>query len=90
MMLIYILIIIHWLSNITYVVFELYSFLTYMFMVFALYPFARGYNNREHKWQCKDIEIQRLVVRSLDAFLDGTTSETSQHQLVKVFKNLLY
>ncbi|KAL2473204.1 BTB/POZ domain-containing protein [Forsythia ovata] len=42
----------------------------------------RSCNNRR-KWNCSDIEIQRLVIRSIDAFLDCISTETSQHPLVK-------
>ncbi|KAL1823031.1 hypothetical protein ACET3Z_009809 [Daucus carota] len=49
----------------------------------ALNLAPRSYNNRERKWQCPDIEIQRLILRSTDAFLDSITNETSQHPLVK-------
>ncbi|KAL0443180.1 UNVERIFIED_CONTAM: BTB/POZ domain-containing protein [Sesamum latifolium] len=35
------------------------------------------------KWQCSDIEIQRLVLRSVDAFLDCISTETLQYPLVK-------
>ncbi|KAK2971978.1 hypothetical protein RJ640_004998 [Escallonia rubra] len=35
------------------------------------------------KWYSADIEIQRLVVRSIDAFLDSISSEALQHPLVK-------
>ncbi|KAL0306141.1 UNVERIFIED_CONTAM: BTB/POZ domain-containing protein [Sesamum radiatum] len=39
------------------------------------------------KWQCPDIEIQRLVLRSVDAFLDCISTETLQYPLVKVFES---
>ncbi|CAK9157782.1 unnamed protein product [Ilex paraguariensis] len=40
-------------------------------------------DDKGRKWHCTDIEMQRLVVRSIDAFLDCISSETSQHPLVK-------
>ncbi|KAG8386600.1 hypothetical protein BUALT_Bualt03G0165200 [Buddleja alternifolia] len=43
---------------------------------------CRSSDNRE-KWHCSDIEIQRMVLRSIDAFLDCISSETLQHPLVK-------
>ncbi|KAK6149499.1 hypothetical protein DH2020_017024 [Rehmannia glutinosa] len=42
----------------------------------------RSWENRE-KWHCSDIEIQRLVLRSIDAFLECISSETLQYPLVK-------
>ncbi|KAA8527155.1 hypothetical protein F0562_008616 [Nyssa sinensis] len=42
-----------------------------------------SHEDKGRKWHCTDIEIQRLVVRSIDAFLDCTSTETSQHPLVK-------
>lgn len=44
-----------------------------------------GLRNDEggRKWCCTDVETQRHVVRSIDAFLDCISSETSQHPLVK-------
>ncbi|KAL8461975.1 hypothetical protein ACS0TY_033167 [Phlomoides rotata] len=41
-----------------------------------------SWENRE-KWKCSDIEIQRLVLRSVDAFLECISSETLQYPLVK-------
>ncbi|PWA98974.1 Armadillo-like helical [Artemisia annua] len=35
------------------------------------------------KWSCTDAETQRHVVRSIDAFLDCISSDTSHHPLVK-------
>lgn len=49
---------------------------------------GRSCNNRERKWQCTDVEIQRLILRSMDAFLDSITNETSHHPLVKVLNNI--
>ncbi|KAL7217359.1 hypothetical protein ACSBR1_029123 [Camellia fascicularis] len=46
----------------------------------------RSYGDKGRKWQCADIEIQRLVIRSIDAFLDCISVETNtilQHPLVK-------
>ncbi|PIN07585.1 hypothetical protein CDL12_19850 [Handroanthus impetiginosus] len=35
------------------------------------------------RWHCSDIEIQRMVLRSMDAFLECISSETLQYPLVK-------
>ncbi|KAI3456713.1 hypothetical protein Pfo_013376 [Paulownia fortunei] len=43
---------------------------------------CRSWENRE-KWYCSDIEIQRLVLRSIDAFLECISGETLQYPLVK-------
>ncbi|KAL3627094.1 hypothetical protein CASFOL_028457 [Castilleja foliolosa] len=40
------------------------------------------WGNKE-KWYCSDIETQRLVLRSIDAFLECISSETLQNPLVK-------
>ncbi|PKI47678.1 hypothetical protein CRG98_031964 [Punica granatum] len=37
----------------------------------------------KRKWECKDIEIQRHVLRSIGSFLDGITQETRHDALVK-------
>ncbi|XP_073154231.1 BTB/POZ domain-containing protein At1g04390-like isoform X2 [Henckelia pumila] len=44
-----------------------------------------GCKNRESakKWHCPDFEIQKLVIRSIDAFLECISSESLQHPLVK-------
>ncbi|KAK4398716.1 BTB/POZ domain-containing protein [Sesamum angolense] len=42
-----------------------------------------GSSESRGKWQCPDIEIQRLVLRSVDAFLDCISTETLQYPLVK-------
>nr|XP_043627315.1 BTB/POZ domain-containing protein At1g04390 [Erigeron canadensis] len=44
-----------------------------------------GFRNEEEgsRWYCTDVETQRHVVRSVDAFLDCISSETSHHPLVK-------
>lgn len=39
------------------------------------------------RWCCTDVETQRHVVRSIDAFLDCISSDTSQHPLVKVLSD---
>ncbi|KAL7592690.1 hypothetical protein Lser_V15G33945 [Lactuca serriola] len=46
---------------------------------------ALGLRNDEggRRWCCTDVETQRHVVRSIDAFLDCISSDTSQHPLVK-------
>lgn len=41
-------------------------------------------NKKGHNWSCTDLEIQRLVIRSIDAFLDCISSETARNPLVKV------
>ncbi|XP_043702406.1 BTB/POZ domain-containing protein At1g04390 isoform X2 [Telopea speciosissima] len=43
----------------------------------------KSYNNRERKWHCTDVEIQRLALRSISAFLDCISPETSEHSIVK-------
>ncbi|XP_042477288.1 BTB/POZ domain-containing protein At1g04390 isoform X2 [Macadamia integrifolia] len=43
----------------------------------------KSYNNRERKWRCADVEIQRLALRSISAFLDCISSETSELTIVK-------
>ncbi|XP_024959662.1 BTB/POZ domain-containing protein At1g04390 isoform X4 [Cynara cardunculus var. scolymus] len=44
-----------------------------------------GLRNDEggRRWCCTDVETQRHVVRSIDAFLDCISSDTSQHPLIK-------
>lgn len=41
-------------------------------------------NKKGHNWSCTDLEIQGLVIRSIDAFLDCISSETARNPLVKV------
>ncbi|KVI00252.1 hypothetical protein Ccrd_021491 [Cynara cardunculus var. scolymus] len=36
------------------------------------------------RWCCTDVETQRHVVCSIDAFLDCISSDTSQHPLLKI------
>ncbi|PSS03165.1 BTB/POZ domain-containing protein [Actinidia chinensis var. chinensis] len=43
----------------------------------------RSSGDKGRKWQSSDIEIQRLVIRSIDAFLDCMSVEALQHPLVK-------
>ncbi|XVE52868.1 hypothetical protein DITRI_Ditri02bG0159100 [Diplodiscus trichospermus] len=44
---------------------------------------SRSSDDKERKWKCTDIEIQRHVVRSLSAFLDSTSGHASNHRLLK-------
>ncbi|KAK0592630.1 hypothetical protein LWI29_022528 [Acer saccharum] len=44
---------------------------------------TRYYDEKELKWKCTDIEIQRHVVRSIAAFLDSVLGDTVHHPLVK-------
>ncbi|KAL4579921.1 hypothetical protein LXL04_016092 [Taraxacum kok-saghyz] len=46
---------------------------------------ALGFRKDEggRRWCCTDVETQRHVVRSIDAFLDCISSDTSHHPLVK-------
>ncbi|XP_015166431.1 BTB/POZ domain-containing protein At1g04390-like isoform X2 [Solanum tuberosum] len=44
---------------------------------------TRCCDDKGPKWYYSDIEIQRLVVRSVDAFLDSISAESLQHQVVK-------
>lgn len=44
---------------------------------------TRFSDNKEKRWQCTDMEIQRHVVRSIVAFLDCISGDTSNHPLVK-------
>lgn len=46
---------------------------------------CRSWEKKE-KWNCSDIEIQRQVLRSIDAFLECINSETLQYPLVKVHR----
>lgn len=56
-----------------------------------VYFCSRSYSeNRKTKWECKDIEIQRHVLRSIAAFLDGVTRETRHDPLVKVSIETMY
>ncbi|EOY13801.1 BTB/POZ domain-containing protein, putative isoform 1 [Theobroma cacao] len=40
-------------------------------------------DDKEKKWQCTNIEIQRHVIRSLAAFLDCISGDASHHRLLK-------
>ncbi|KAI3703739.1 hypothetical protein L1987_73933 [Smallanthus sonchifolius] len=44
-----------------------------------------GFRNEEggRRWSCTDVETQRHVVRSIDAFLDCISSDMTMHPLVK-------
>ncbi|KAM3203916.1 BTB/POZ domain-containing protein isoform X1 [Capsicum annuum] len=44
---------------------------------------TRYCNDKGQKWHYSDIEIQRVVIRSVDAFLDSISGESLQHQVVK-------
>ncbi|TMX04051.1 hypothetical protein EJD97_011751 [Solanum chilense] len=44
---------------------------------------TRCCDDKGQKWHYSDIETQRLVVRSVDAFLDSISAESLQHQVVK-------
>ncbi|XWS10291.1 hypothetical protein CRYUN_Cryun39dG0063200 [Craigia yunnanensis] len=44
---------------------------------------TRSCDDKERKWKCTDIEIQRHVVRSLASFLDSTSGHASNHRLLK-------
>ncbi|GLT81074.1 hypothetical protein SLA2020_524800 [Shorea laevis] len=44
---------------------------------------TRFSDNRDKRWQCSDMEIQRHVVRSIVAFLDSISGDTSNQPLVK-------
>uniref|UniRef100_M1ASF7 Uncharacterized protein n=1 Tax=Solanum tuberosum TaxID=4113 RepID=M1ASF7_SOLTU len=46
---------------------------------------TRCCDDKGPKWYYSDIEIQRLVVRSVDAFLDSISAESLQHQVVKLY-----
>ncbi|XVF79405.1 hypothetical protein PTKIN_Ptkin14bG0219700 [Pterospermum kingtungense] len=39
-------------------------------------------DDKERRWQCSDIEIQRHVLRSLAAFLDSASGNASNHRLL--------
>lgn len=43
----------------------------------------RSCDEKGRKWQSTDVEIQRLVLRSISAFLDYVSAQTSNHPLVK-------
>lgn len=43
----------------------------------------RSYGDKGRKWHSSDIEIHRLVLRSIYAFLDCISAETLKHPLVK-------
>ncbi|KFK42779.1 hypothetical protein AALP_AA1G038200 [Arabis alpina] len=45
--------------------------------------FRRVCDEKEKKWECTDIEIQRHVVKSISAFLDCFSKGTSNHRLIK-------
>lgn len=46
---------------------------------------GRVSDDKERKWKCTDLEIQKHVVRSLAAFLDSSSGHASTHRLLKVF-----
>ncbi|KAF8111682.1 hypothetical protein N665_0073s0040 [Sinapis alba] len=45
--------------------------------------FRRVSDEKEKKWECTDVEIQRHVVRSVSAFLDCFSRATANHRLIK-------
>ncbi|XP_012087427.1 BTB/POZ domain-containing protein At1g04390 isoform X2 [Jatropha curcas] len=55
----------------------------YQRLYHALSLGSRVYDGKELKWQCADIEIQRLVVRSISSFLDCISGDTARHPLIK-------
>lgn len=44
---------------------------------------SKSYGDKGRKWRSSDIEIHRLVLRSIDAFLDCISAEPLQHPFVK-------
>ncbi|KAF8413454.1 hypothetical protein HHK36_001441 [Tetracentron sinense] len=47
-------------------------------------PFSSEcYDSKGRKWQSTNIEIQRLAIRSISAFIDYISSDASQHLLLK-------
>ncbi|KAK8542817.1 hypothetical protein V6N13_136636 [Hibiscus sabdariffa] len=44
---------------------------------------ARPSDDKDRKWKCTDLEIQKHVVRSLAAFLDSSSGPASNHRLLK-------
>ncbi|XP_012463207.1 BTB/POZ domain-containing protein At1g04390 isoform X1 [Gossypium raimondii] len=44
---------------------------------------TRVSDDKERKWKCTDLEIQKHVVRSLAAFLDSSSGHASTHRLLK-------
>ncbi|RVX02935.1 hypothetical protein CK203_023142 [Vitis vinifera] len=49
---------------------------------------SSSYDDKERKWRCGDIEMQKHVVHSISAFLGCISAYTCQHPLVKGGKNL--
>lgn len=44
----------------------------------------RNSDDKEKEWYTNDVETQRLVVRSISAFLDGVSPDAWQMSIVKV------
>ncbi|KAE8733663.1 hypothetical protein F3Y22_tig00001120pilonHSYRG00349 [Hibiscus syriacus] len=44
---------------------------------------GRPSDDKDRKWKCTDLEIQKHVVRSLAAFLDSSSGASSNHRLLK-------
>ncbi|KAB1995732.1 hypothetical protein ES319_D13G180600v1 [Gossypium barbadense] len=44
---------------------------------------TRVSDDKERKWKCTDLEIQKHVVRSLAAFLDSSSGDASTYRLLK-------
>ncbi|CBI21784.3 unnamed protein product, partial [Vitis vinifera] len=52
-----------------------------------------SYDDKERKWRCPDIEMQKHVLHSIGAFLGFISADTCQHPLVKMpvsLSKLLY
>ncbi|KAJ8434574.1 hypothetical protein Cgig2_012617 [Carnegiea gigantea] len=52
-------------------------------LAFRTLCISRYADDKEREWHTNDVEVQRLVLRSISAFLDGISSETLQNPLVK-------
>ena len=50
---------------------------------------SRYHGSKEKEWQSNDVEIQRLVIRSMSAFLDAIVPDKWQMPIVKVYKSYL-
>ena len=77
------------------VLFLLFTLNLSMFnLLFSLFEFVSWENfgcwlvrvcdEKEKKWKCTDIEIQRHVVKSISAFLDCFSRATANNRLIKV------
>ncbi|RVW42258.1 hypothetical protein CK203_096547 [Vitis vinifera] len=45
---------------------------------------SSSYDDKERKWRCGDIEMQKHVVHSISAFLGCISAYTCQHPLVNI------